>query len=350
MNFKESTDTLNKIPIQQVAGWLGVTLPRRGSTRCPFPDHEDKNPSFEVKASGTRWICYGCGRNGGSIDFVKEYKGMDFLAAKQWLEGQAYNGQSATRKVTVKKSVKTKPEEPEKPGEVRDSSEYSDVYAFLLRLCPLLESGKNYLLSRGITLETIEAFKVAQMPRQSILPKLLSKFGFERIHAAGLLTQKSTAESPRIIFPWNSVIFPFWEGGKAVYLQARVLAGAEQYGKWRNLISHPKRIYNVDAITQTSKRPFAICEGVIDTLSAIELGYSAVGMMGWSAKFTSDQIRALRKKEVEILLDWDEKGEKGARQLREELNQYGVVSIRKMLPSTTATDLNEYLKEKRGLA
>jgi len=348
MSFKESTDTLNKIPIQQIAGWLGVTLPKRGSTHCPFPDHEDKNPSFEVKATGTRWICYGCGRKGGSIDFVKEYKGMDFLAAKQWLEGQSYNGNSAIK--TVKKAVKTTNEESKKPAETHDSGEHSDVYAFLLNLCPLLESGKNYLLSRGITVETIEAFKVAQMPRQSILPKLLSKFGFELIHAAGLLTQKSTVEAPRIIFPWNSIIFPFWEGNKAVYLQARALAGTEQYGKWRNLNSQPKRIYNVDAITQTSKRPFAICEGVIDTLSAIELGYSAVGMMGWSAKLTPDQIRALRKKEVEILLDWDEKGEKGAQQLREELNQYGVVSIRKKLPSTTATDLNEYLKEKRGLA
>ncbi len=344
---KETTETLNKTPIQQVAGWLGVTLPKRGSTHCPFPDHEDKNPSFEVKASGTHWICYGCGRKGGSIDFVKEYKGMDFLAAKQWLENQACNGGS-TR--TAKKAVKTKSEELRKPAEVRDSGEHYDVYAFLLTLCPLLESGKNYLIERGITLETIEAFKVAQMPRQSLLPKLFGKFGYERIHAAGLLTQKSTTEVSRIIFPWNSIIFPFWESGKAVYLQARALEGAEQYGKWRNLNFLPKRIYNVDAITQTSKRPFAICEGVIDTLSAIELGYSAVGMMGWSAKFTPDQIRALRKKEVEILLDWDEKGEKGAQQLREELNQYGVVSIRKKLPSTTATDLNEYLKEKRGLA
>ena len=347
MDFKSKTDTLNKIPIQQVAGWLGVTLPKKGCARCPFPDHDDNNPSFEIKSSGTRWICYGCNRNGGSIDFVKEYNGIDFLAAKQWLENQAYNGKSAPR--TVKKVAKKQNEEPAQSDEVQDKGGHSDIYAFLLTLCPLLETGKNYLLSRGITAETIEAFKVAQMPRHNVLPKLLSKFGFERIHAAGLLTKKSTAEAPRIIFLQNSIIFPFLEGDKAVYLQARALAGAEQYGKWRNLNFHPRRIYNVDAIIQNSKQPFAICEGVIDTLSAIELKYAAVGMMGVSAKFTPDQIRALRKKEVEILLDWDPPGEKRAQSLREELNQYGVVSIRKKLPSTTASDLNEYLKEKRGL-
>jgi len=301
MNFKESTDALNKTAIQQVAGWLGVTLPKIGSTRCPFSDHDDKNPSFEIKSSGTRWICYGCNRNGGSIDFVKEYNGIDFLAAKQWLESQVYNIRSATR--TVKKSAKSPNEEPAQSDEAQDNGRHSDIYAFLLTLCPLMESGKDYLLSRGVSAETMKAFKIAQMPSQTILTKLLEKFGYDRTHAAGLLTKKSTVDSPRIIFPRSSIIFPFLEDGKPLYLQARLLTGAEQYGKWRNLNFHTRRIYNVDAITQNSKQPFAICEGVIDTLSAIELKYDAVGMMGVSAKFTPDQIRALRKKEVEILLD-----------------------------------------------
>lgn len=347
MDFRQSTDNLNKILIQDIAAWLGINLPKKGSTNCPFPDHEDKNPSFEIKTSGTRWICYGCNRNGGSIDFVKEYNKVDFVAAKHWLESRIKNGRSNLP--NPQKTTKKKIEDSGLSNKATDSREHSDVYVFLLTLCPLLTSGKDYLLSRGITAETMTAFKVSQIPSHSILPKLLSKFGFESIHAAGLLTKKSTVDAPRIIFPQNSIIFPFSEDGKAVYLQARTLAGAEQYGKWRNLNFHPRRIYNVDAITENSKQPFAICEGVIDTLSAIELKYAAVGMMGVSAKFTPDQIRALRKKEVEILLDWDAPGEKRAQSLREELNQYGVVSIRKKLPSTTATDLNEYLKEKRGL-
>lgn len=348
MDFKKSTDTLNKIPIQDIAAWLGVILPKTGNAHCPFPDHEDQTPSFEIKSSGIYWICYGCNRKGGAIDFVKEYNHVDFLTAKQWLENKINDGRSIAS--THRKTILKKNEEPTKPSYMLDSSEYIDIYNYLLTLCPLLKSGSKYLISRGISAETISAFNVAQMPSgYNVLKKLLGQFGFARIYASGLLTKKSTIDAPRIIFPWNSVIFPFFEGGKVVYLQARALDGEEKYGKWRNLNSQPKRIYNIDAITQNSKRPFAICEGVIDTLSAIELGYDAVGMMGWAAKFTPDQIRSLRKKEVEILLDWDEKGEKGAQQLREELNQYGVVSIRKKLPSTTATDLNEYLKEKRGL-
>lgn len=347
MGARKNTGTLNQIPIQRVAAWLGLTLPKKGSIRCLFPDHEDKKPSFEIKSSGIRWICYGCNRKGGSIDLVKEYNKMGFLAAKQWLESKVENGISAAP--IFKRNMRKRPDESVKPDNVDDSREYIDIYNFLLTLCPLLENGSNYLLSRGITAKTISAFKVAQISRQEILPKLFDNFRFEHIYAAGLLTKKSIVEFSRIIFPQGSIIFPFFEGGKVVYLQARALDGVKQHGKWTNLNFHPRRIYNADAITQDSKLPFAICEGVIDTLSAIELGYNAVGMIGVTAKFTPDQKRALRKKEVEILLDWDAPGEKRAQSLQEELNRYGIVSIRKKLPSKAATDLNEYLKEKRGI-
>ena len=39
---------------------------------CPFPDHEDKNPSFNVQledGSGGVWKCHGCERSGKLIDF-----------------------------------------------------------------------------------------------------------------------------------------------------------------------------------------------------------------------------------------------------------------------------------------
>jgi hypothetical protein len=36
MDFKESTVYLNKIPIQQVAGWLGATLPKKAAHAALF--------------------------------------------------------------------------------------------------------------------------------------------------------------------------------------------------------------------------------------------------------------------------------------------------------------------------
>ena len=43
--------------------------------RCPFPDHNDNNPSFMVHNRGYK--CYGCGKNGNYWQFLKDYNGWD---------------------------------------------------------------------------------------------------------------------------------------------------------------------------------------------------------------------------------------------------------------------------------
>ena len=39
--------------------------------RCPFQDHEDNNPSFQVYKTG--YQCYGCNRKGNYFQFLKDY-------------------------------------------------------------------------------------------------------------------------------------------------------------------------------------------------------------------------------------------------------------------------------------
>jgi len=49
-----------------------------GSTlkgRCPYSDHEDKNPSFYIYPDG-RFYCYGCGRHGDVVDLWAALKGL----------------------------------------------------------------------------------------------------------------------------------------------------------------------------------------------------------------------------------------------------------------------------------
>lgn len=59
-----------------------------GNTRktyCPFPDHEERTPSFVVYPDDSRYYCFGCGLNGDSIDFIREYMGMTFVESVQYL-------------------------------------------------------------------------------------------------------------------------------------------------------------------------------------------------------------------------------------------------------------------------
>jgi hypothetical protein len=45
----------------------GVKWSGKGLIRCPFPDHEDKDPSFGLFENGRAFKCHGCGRGGNAF-------------------------------------------------------------------------------------------------------------------------------------------------------------------------------------------------------------------------------------------------------------------------------------------
>ena len=50
--------------------------------RCPFPDHNDRSPSFSVNRETGAWLCFGCGRKGGdAIALVRQLDGLSFRDA-----------------------------------------------------------------------------------------------------------------------------------------------------------------------------------------------------------------------------------------------------------------------------
>ena len=348
MQYKKETEELNKVPIQTVASLLGLSLPLAKSVSCPLPGHDDKNPSFQIHKSGTRWNCFGCGRHGGSIDFVKEYNGINFREAKNWLAKQSGIDTKQFRQLRPARELATLATH--NINQTPETLPDSDVYEYLLNICPLQNDGQQYLVGRAISANTQKDFRIGQLHSASMVIRLLlTTFGFARIYRAGLLTKNSKQTNARLVFTENCLIFPFVENRRITYLQGRVLGKIDQLGKWRNLSQRRKRIYNIDALAQSSSKKLAICEGTVDTLSAIELNYIAVGFLGVNTKLTIDQMKLLRGKEVDILLDWDKAGEKRAKCLQTELNQFGVVSTRKSKPSTSAKDLNEYLMETKGL-
>ncbi len=350
MGFREDTETLNRMPIQFVGNLLGLQLPFRGSAHCPFPDHADKSPSFVIGNLVNRWICYGCGRKGGAIDLVKFYHRINFSEAKRWLAARVEMDTTTLPPTSYGSRVMpiAKPSSPV-THELAESPPDYEVYEKLLQRAPLQKSGLKYLVKRGLSEEKISDFRIGQISnRRAILNTLIRTFGYQRLETAGLLANKSTTKNSLFIFPENSLLFPFIENGQITYFQSRLLPGTENRGKWRNLNHRKRRIYNIGALLDTRCRLFAICEGVIDTLSAIELGYGAIGLIGANAKLNKEQLSQLRGKQVVILLDWDSSGETGAADLQKEMRKFGIASTRKRCPSPTVKDVNEYLMERRA--
>lgn len=345
MDYKELSKQLNQIPIQKVAALVGVTLPFKGSAHCPF--HNDQNKSFEIRPSGIRWICYTCDIKGGAIDFIVHASGWDFIKSKKWLaEKTGLKSTGFTQAIKLKLNIQDIKESDEG---IEADPDY-ELYQYFLTLCPLKEYAYNYLQERGISEKTINKHKIGQVgSSQPLIRNLINKFGFQRIYDAGLFTKKSTPTNIRLIFPEKGILFPYFENEQVVYLQVRVPYEERKEYKWRNLSFRKRRVYNADILLNKNIRSIGICEGNMDVLSGTELGIQTIGFMGVSAPFPPEQIKKLRNKEVDILLDWDAPGEKRVKKLSAELKKYGVVAKRKKRPSLNVKDLNEFLKEKRGL-
>lgn len=73
-----------KVDVPKLLERLGISPTSTGIetwARCPFPDHEDKTPSFEVhdepgdERNGF-WQCFGCGRKGGAASLVAGLLGL----------------------------------------------------------------------------------------------------------------------------------------------------------------------------------------------------------------------------------------------------------------------------------
>ena len=65
----------------------GVTLksagPHRKKCCCVF--HNERTPSLMLNTTLNRFKCFGCGKAGDVIEFVKESQGLDFVGAVKYL-------------------------------------------------------------------------------------------------------------------------------------------------------------------------------------------------------------------------------------------------------------------------
>ena len=348
MGAKDEIRALNSLTVHVVGNLLGLKLPSRGMVRCPFPNHDDGKPSFEVRGGGRRWICYSCDRHGGSIDLVMEVRGLSFPNAMQWLaerSGFGVEGRNL-RSYAFQNRIATIP-----ASTACDAAETPPDHAFyaaFLAHAQLAASGQNYLQQRGLNDATITRFGIGQMPSFDVLRSLIRLFGFARIEAAGLLTQKSTPDRFWSIFPQDSLLFPYFEAGEIAYFQARVISDQADGSRWRNLNHRQRRLYNSDILARPDVRRVAICEGAIDVISAAQFGRGAIGLIGVSARLSDAELTALRGRQVDLLLDWDTAGDKRAVTLLRELKRFGIAATRKARPSPAASDVNDYLREVSG--
>lgn len=157
---------------------------------CPF--HREKSPSFTVSASRKIYKCFGCGCSGDVIEFVREFHGMSFTEAVEFL--------------ALKYAIDLGTEVEEKTtllAEIYAVLSLSSGFYHEQLKSPKGKEGLEYLKERGID-NVIDKFYLGYAGSGNELLKFLSgRFSEEAINGSGLVRSNPTGDMfrCRVMFP-----------------------------------------------------------------------------------------------------------------------------------------------------
>ena len=192
-----------------------TSLRRAGSHwtgRCPF--HEERTPSFSVNPLEKLFYCFGCGKGGDAITFVRETEALDFVEAVEWLAERF--------RVTLEYEEISPALEASRKRRDRLHALLEQATSFYERHLwdsPAGEPVREYLVGRELHEPICREFRLGLSPGEGLARKALEKgFTREELRAAGL-----TNAADRDYFP-PRLMFPLADArGRIVGFQARKL-------------------------------------------------------------------------------------------------------------------------------
>jgi DNA primase len=274
----------------------------RWTGRCPF--HEERTPSFSVNPVEKLFYCFGCGKGGDLITFVRETEGLDFAEAVEWL---------ADRYRIALEYEETSPRAEEgRRRRERLLALLEAAATFYSRHLWETEAGKavrDYLAERGLGEEVCRRFRLGLSPGGSVLAGKARAKGYsqEEVVAGGLVNRRGNDYfSGRLVFPLADA------RGRVLGFGARRLADEDPIpAKYVNspegeLFRKGTIVYGLhDARAAIAKEDRAIVvEGYTDVLALNQAGLEAtVASMGTA--LTEAQLKELRRLTQRLYLCFD---------------------------------------------
>ncbi|MCD2324983.1 CHC2 zinc finger domain-containing protein [Sphingomonas sp. IC-56] len=294
-------------PVARVAGAVMKLRPAQGELRgcCPF--HADRSPSFYVFADGARWHCFGCGATGDVLDFVQRHYGVGMREAAERLYGNSLPLIEA-------------PALPPKPG---GSTDYArSVWQSAV---PVADTpGELYLRNRAITFPLPPTLRFARLapPKDS-----------------GVLEANGPGKLPALV----ALVLAYDGrpmGVQRIYLTEDGRKAASSDRKVKFSLGHIRG--GAVRLGHTLSRDLAVCEGVEDALSLMQLGaasaWAAAGSSMLDGMVLPDDVRS-----VVIGSDSDEAGRLASTKAADAFTRGGR-EVRVIFPTAPFKDFNEELQ------
>jgi len=309
-----------------------VTLRKAGGSRlkglCPF--HNEKTPSFNVDVDKGFYKCFGCGKAGDSITFVRETEQLSFSEAVEAL-GNRFNivieyeegsGGPSREERSLRQEL----------FDLHDAAAEHFHQAFKAKE-PAGEFMRGYWTERRkFSLELADEFKIGVVDATGSglgAAMLKRKFSEEALRRCGLFFIYDDAEltlgSLRPRFRGRLMIPIRDHQGRVVAFTARQtdLTPADDPAKEAKYVNSPETpiftkgnlLFNLDRARSSvgDGKPFVVVEGQLDAMRCWSIGLkTAIAPQGTS--ITEGQLMLLRRyhTEVECFFDSDSAGQKAA--------------------------------------
>ena len=275
---------------------------------CPF--HDERTPSFSVNPHDKLYYCFGCGKGGDLVDFVREAEQLDFAGAIEWLAaryGVSLEYEDASPRLDAQRRWRE-----------RLRALLDDACAFYERHLWETRAGapvRGYLAGRGLGEAVCRAYRLGLAPGGDVLVRKALAKGFtrEELSAAGLANRRGGDYFAR------RLLFPLADArGRVVGFGARRLHDDDPVrAKYVNspdgeLFRKHSIVYGLDRARAAVARENRACvvEGYTDVLALRQAGVEAV-VAAMGTALTEAQLKELGRlcRVVYLCFDADAAGE-----------------------------------------
>lgn len=308
------------IPAVDIVRLIQQYVPLKKSGRdwkCCCPFHSEKTPSFNVSPQRGTFTCFGCNIHGNALDFIMQYKNLDFPEAVEELSrfagleveyeqsaGQGYKREDRTKVLY----------------EIMDRA----AYFFTDQLNKNPQAMDYFISQRGLNPELIKKARLGYAPDDwSYAEQQLIKSPDEYQHLVTLGLQVDRQEDngthKRHAFFRGRVIFPIFDiKGRIIAFGGRVFAN--DFGpKYLNTPETPifkkrNELFGLyEALQANRNRPeqIVVVEGYMDAIALRQAGYNyVVATLGTA--ITKDHLNQLFRFTDKVIccFDGDEAGKK----------------------------------------
>ncbi len=281
-----------------------VRLRRLGNSLkglCPF--HNEKTPSFNVRADHQFFRCFGCDAKGDVLNFVMMIEGISFWEALKKLAEQ--NG------IPLPKQSLASDDVTKRRAAIYEMHELALDHFRENLFGNAGAATRGYLKKRGVTEESVRHFGIGLSESGGRLLRLLEsrKFTKEQMEASGIVGRREDGSlydrfRNRLMFPIHS------ETGKIIAFGGRALDPNEpaKYMKSPETEIYKKShvLYNLNRAKKTAMQidRVVLVEGYMDVIGATQAGVvEAVASCGTA--LTNEQIRAMKRHSQNLHLNFD---------------------------------------------